>query len=82
MITEPSMAEPRFQSIEPTVPTEIVSDARILGGMPVLSGTRIPAETIAAYLRAGQTSADIRADYPTLPADGITIVEAWAAATG
>lgn len=74
------MAEFLLRSIEPTVPTGIVSDARTLGGTPVLSGTRIPAETIAAYLRAGHTPADIRTDYPSLPADGIAVVEAWAAA--
>lgn len=59
-------------------PTGIVAEAGTLGGMPVLSGTRIPAATIAAYLRAGHTIAEIRADYPALPADGIRAVEAWA----
>ena len=72
------MAEPRFRSIQSAL-TDIVRDERILGGTPVLAGTRIPAETIAAYLRVGHTPLEIRADYPALPADGIAAVEAWAA---
>lgn len=74
------MAEPLFRSTRPAAATAIVTDARILGGMPVLSGTRIPAEIIAAYLRAGFMPADIEADYPSLPAHWISAVEAWAAA--
>jgi uncharacterized protein (DUF433 family) len=56
----------------------IISDDRIMSGMPVVKGTRIPAETIIAYLKAGYTNRDIFEDYPTLPLDGIDAVIAWA----
>lgn len=78
-MTERAVAERLVNSSDPIVPTGIVSDERTLGGMPVLSGTRIPAATIAAYLRAGHSVAEIRSDYPSLPADGIDAVETWAA---
>lgn len=73
------MAGRLANSSDPNVPTGIVSDERTLDGTPVLSGTRIPAATIAAYLRAGHTVAEIRSDYPSLPVDGIDAVETWAA---
>lgn len=75
------MADPLKQSLEPVLPTGVVVDERTLGGVPVVAGTRVPAETIAAYLRDGHTAAEIRADYPSLPADGIRAVEVWAAHT-
>ncbi|MDO8360808.1 MAG: DUF433 domain-containing protein, partial [Devosia sp.] len=44
------------------------------------SGTRVPAEVVLAYLRAGHSSQEIFEDYPTLPLDGIDAVIAWAEA--
>ncbi len=37
------------------IPARIVSDPSIMSGAPVVRGTRVPAETIVAYLRAGHT---------------------------
>ncbi|EJW09990.1 hypothetical protein A33M_0702 [Rhodovulum sp. PH10] len=51
-----------------------------MDGAPVVSGTRIPAETVLAYLRAGQGPRDLFEDYPSLPLDGIEAVVAWAEA--
>lgn len=73
------MADRLMAQIEVAPPAAIVTDEAILGGMPVVSGTRVPAATIAAYLRAGHTNAEIRSDHPSLPNDGIEAVEAWAA---
>jgi uncharacterized protein (DUF433 family) len=56
----------------------IICDAAILGGTPVVSGTRIPAATIVAYLRDGYSTSEILDDFPSLPADGIEAVESWA----
>jgi uncharacterized protein (DUF433 family) len=61
------------------VPAQIVSDDSVMGGMPVIRGTRIPAETILAYVNAGHTAQEIFEDYPSLPVDGIDAVIAWAA---
>ena len=59
----------------------VVVDRDVLGGMPVVAQTRVPAATIVAYLRAGRSEEYIRTDYPTLPRDGVRAVEAWAART-
>ena len=60
---------------------EIVSDPQVMGGQPVVSGTRVPAATIVACLQAGETPSDIFNGYPSLPVDGIRAVIAWAEKT-
>lgn len=65
-----------------TRPAEVVSDPEVLGGMPCIRGTRVPAETIADYLRGGASPTDILNDYPSLPNDGIEAVIRWAADNG
>lgn len=72
------MADPLLRTDDFPTRTRIVRDARTLAGRPVIAGTRIPAATILAYLRAGHQQSEIRADYPSLPKDGIAAVEAWA----
>lgn len=57
---------------------EVVSDPSVMGGMPVVRGTRIPAETILAYMRSGRTDREIFEDYPTLPLAGPDAVRSWA----
>jgi len=52
-----------------------------MSGAPVVRGTRVQAETILTYLRAGHTSREIFEDYPSLPIDGIDAAIAWAKAT-
>ncbi len=64
----------------PAVPAQIVEDLTVMSGEPVVRGTRIPAETILAYLREGSTNREIFEDYPTLPIDGIDAVIRWAEA--
>ncbi|MBA3516267.1 MAG: DUF433 domain-containing protein [Rhizobiales bacterium] len=60
------------------IPAEVVSDSSVMGGKPVVRGTRVPAETVMAYLRAGRSSQDIFESYPSLPVDGVAAVVAWA----
>jgi uncharacterized protein (DUF433 family) len=57
--------------------SEIVRDPSIMSGEPVVRGTRVPAMTIVAYLRAGRSSREIFEDYPTLPLDAVDAVIAW-----
>ena len=59
------------------VSAEVISDPSVMGGEPVVRGTRIPAATIAAYLAAGRTDREIFEDYPSLPVDGIEAVRRW-----
>jgi uncharacterized protein (DUF433 family) len=52
-----------------------------MSGAAVVRGTRVQAETILTYLRAGHSSREIFEDYPSLPVDGIGAAIAWAEAT-
>jgi uncharacterized protein (DUF433 family) len=63
------------------IKAEVVRDPTVMSGDPVVRGTRVPAETIVAYLRAGYSAQEIFADYPSLPVDGIDAVIGWAEAT-
>jgi uncharacterized protein (DUF433 family) len=65
----------------PPMPAEIIADPSVMSGDPVVRGTRVPAATIVAYLRAGRSKREIFEDYPTLPIDGIDAVIRWADAT-
>jgi uncharacterized protein (DUF433 family) len=70
---------PHTSSLEDGEAVRVVSDVDILGGMPVVLGTRVPAATLVAYLRTGYSVADIAEDYPTLPAAWAAAVQDWAA---
>lgn len=65
----------------PAIKAEVVSDPTVMSGDPVVKGTRILAETILGYLRAGRSSQAIFQDYPSLPVDGIDAVARWAEKT-
>jgi uncharacterized protein (DUF433 family) len=60
---------------------EAVSDRSVMSGDPVVRGTRVRAETIVSYLRAGYSAQDIFIDYPSLPVDAIDAVTRWAEAS-
>lgn len=68
----------RSRSISPKVSAEVVRDPMVMSGDAVVRGTRVPAMTIVAYLRAGHTRQEIFEDFPSLPVDGIDAVETWA----
>ena len=63
-------------------PVEVTSDPEIMGGMPCVAGTRVPAETILAYLKEGAEVFEIVSDYPYLPLGAVPAVERWARANG
>lgn len=46
--------------------TKIISDSRILGGKPVIKGTRIAVELIMNFLGAGMSIKEILTEYPEL----------------
>jgi uncharacterized protein (DUF433 family) len=50
----------------------------VMGGEPLIMGTRVPVETILIYLKAGRRAREIYEDFPTLPAGGIEAATAWA----
>lgn len=42
---------------------QIVCDPYILGGMPVFKGTRVPVDTVLAYMQSGASAQDIAHDF-------------------
>jgi len=52
---------------------------QVMGGKPVIRGTRIPVETILRKLGAGIPVADILADHPRLTDDDVHAAQAFAA---
>ena len=59
----------------------IVRDPRIVGGEPVLKGTRVTLRTVLASLAEGATVAEILADFPTLSEEDVRAAIAFAAAS-
>jgi len=51
----------------------------IMGGKPVVRGTRIPVETVLRKLGAGMTIEAILADHPRLSRDDVLAAQAFAA---
>ncbi len=57
----------------------IVVDPAILHGTACFNGTRIPVAVVLDNLAAGVSEDDLRAEYPTLPAQAVTAAIAYAA---
>src|SRR5712664_2972672 len=53
----------------------------ICGGEPVVKGTRVTVRTLLASLAEGASAEEIRADFPTITADALRAVVAFAAAS-
>ncbi|MGH6683884.1 MAG: DUF433 domain-containing protein [Pseudolabrys sp.] len=51
----------------------------IMGGKPVIRGTRLPVETVLRKLGAGMQADAILADHPRLTADDVRAAQAFAA---
>jgi uncharacterized protein (DUF433 family) len=51
----------------------------VMGGKPVIRGTRVPVETILRKLGAGLPMEDILADHPHLKPEDIRAAQAFAA---
>lgn len=58
----------------------IVSDPRVLGGMPVVEGTRMSVERILGLLAEGTTVEAVCGAYPVLAPDDVRAALAWAQA--
>jgi uncharacterized protein (DUF433 family) len=58
---------------------QIISDPDIMGGVPVVKGTRIPVRMILDNLEVGHTFEEILENYPTLTREKIQAVVHWAA---
>ncbi len=58
----------------------VVSDPEILGGLPVLRGTRVPVHDVAASVTAGIPTDRLLSAYPTLDHAAIELAAIYAAA--
>jgi uncharacterized protein (DUF433 family) len=57
----------------------IVPDAAILGGKPIIKGTRISVEMVLEWLASGATRNDILKGYPHLTAEDLEQAISYAA---
>ena len=57
----------------------IVANPGILGGKPIVEGTRLSVEHILGLLASGMSNQEIIADYPELSEESIRAVLAYAA---
>ena len=57
----------------------IVRDPHVIGGEPVLRGTRVTLKTVLASLAEGATTGEILADFPTLSEEDVRAAIAFAA---
>lgn len=55
----------------------MTSDARVLGGEPCFTGTRVPLETVVDNLGAGISVERILRNYPSLTQEHISVVLQW-----
>jgi uncharacterized protein (DUF433 family) len=60
--------------------TMVISDPEIMGGTPVISGTRVPVYDVAASVAAGMTIDRILAAYPSLKLDQVELATLYALA--
>jgi uncharacterized protein (DUF433 family) len=58
----------------------ITSDPEILGGMPVIKGTRVPVYDLTASIKAGIPRDQILAAYPTIQEHHLDLAVAYAEA--
>lgn len=59
--------------------SRIIANPRILGGKPIVEGTRLSVEHILGLLANGMSNEEIIADYPELSEEDIRAVLAYAA---
>jgi uncharacterized protein (DUF433 family) len=57
----------------------IERNPEVMGGKPVIRGTRVPVEVVLRKLGAGMTVEAVVADHPRLTADDIRAAQAFAA---
>jgi uncharacterized protein (DUF433 family) len=49
----------------------------VMGGEPVIRGTRVPVRTIASLIEMGETREVMREDYPHIPEEAYTVAVQW-----
>jgi hypothetical protein len=56
--------------MDPTngLPADIVCDPEILGGVPIFRGTRVPLQALLDHVAAGDSTATVLDDFPSIDA--------------
>jgi len=49
----------------------------VMGGEPVITGTRVPVRTIASLIEMGETHEVLREDYPHIPEEAYPVAVLW-----
>jgi uncharacterized protein (DUF433 family) len=62
-----------------TIHERIEINPDVMGGKPVIRGTRVPVETILRKLGAGMTTEGIISDHPRLTGEDVRAAQAFAA---
>jgi len=63
--------------METAARTKVVSNPQILGGAPVIAGTRVPADNVLVEIRRGRNKFEIFRTYPSLPSDAVEVCLEW-----
>lgn len=50
----------------------------VMGGEPVITGTRVPVRTVASLIEMGETREVMREDYPHIPEEAYAVAVQWA----
>lgn len=50
----------------------------IMGGEPVIRGTRVPVRTVAGLIDKGESREIMREDYPQVPEEAYAVAVRWA----
>lgn len=62
------------------VGSQIIVDHRVMGGVPCIAGTRIPATTVVTMVADGMSTAEIVGEFPQLAPEGVAAALRYAAA--
>ena len=73
------MLPPPAREVSVTAHERIEMNPEIMGGKPVIRGTRVPVEMILRKLGAGMTPEAIVADHPRLTLEDIRAAQTFAA---
>ncbi len=49
----------------------------IMGGAPVIRGTRVPVRTVAGLIERGESREIMREDYPQVPEEAYAVAVEW-----
>lgn len=58
----------------------IDEDSKVMGGIPVVRGSRVPVRTLAELVNGGESREALREDYPHVPEEAYDVAVLWAKA--